>query len=94
MKSTKAKTVIEKFFKDSKGNVVVIQKPNVTLLVSLLAMVFAKIFSSGQTHTIFSLVSFGALFVWAILEIFDGTNYFRRLLGLVVLFAMLYTRLS
>jgi len=35
------------------------------------------------------LVAFGALFTWAWLEIFDGANWFRRLLGITVMAVLL-----
>ncbi|MBD1942562.1 hypothetical protein H6F50_09370 [Coleofasciculus sp. FACHB-712] len=38
-------------------------------------------------------VGSGALFTWAWQEFFDGVNYFRRALGLVVLGAMIALRL-
>ena len=41
--------------------------------------------TSGMPYALLDTVAFGALFTWAWLELFDGVNYFRRALGLVVL---------
>nr|WP_223805582.1 hypothetical protein [Pseudanabaena sp. UWO310] len=43
------------------------------------------IVTTGKVNSGLSLLAFGALFTWAWLELFDGVNYFRRLLGLLVL---------
>jgi len=47
------------------------------------------ILPNGDLKTGVDLVAFGALFTWAWQEMFEGVNYFRRALGLVVLVGML-----
>ncbi|MBP6961914.1 hypothetical protein KBB49_00040 [Candidatus Saccharibacteria bacterium] len=39
----------------------------------------------------FSFVATSMLFVWAYLEIIAGDNYFRRILGLIVMIAIVTT---
>ncbi|OGL30887.1 hypothetical protein A3F37_00400 [Candidatus Saccharibacteria bacterium RIFCSPHIGHO2_12_FULL_41_12] len=60
------------------------QVPNLPLIVWFVALLLARV-TAGQWHALFSVVSFGALFTWAWLEIFHGTNMFRRILGVVVM---------
>ncbi len=49
------------------------------------ASLLQLIVTSGKLHTGLVWIAFGALFTWAWLEVFQGVNYFRRALGLVVL---------
>ena len=78
-------TFFDRTFKDSEGNIVIAQPPNLPLIVWLAATSLEFIFTSGRIHTGLDLVAFGSLFTWAWEELFQGVNYFRRTLGLVVL---------
>ena len=81
-----------KFFKDSKGHVAVWQRPNLLLITWIVATVLQKVFSHGTSYKLFAAIAYGSIFAWAWLEIFKGASYFRRLLGLVVLIASIYSR--
>ena len=87
-------TLFDKTFRDSEGNIVIAQPPNLPLLVGLTATVLKLIVKSGNIHTGIDAVAFGSLFTWAWLELFEGINYFRRALGLVVLIGVVASRLS
>lgn len=89
----KVQTLLEKCFKNSKGDVVLFQWPNPPIITWGMARVLAWV-TSGNLKEFFNLLAFGALFTWAWLEIFQGANYFRRLLGLLVLVITLYVRLG
>lgn len=78
-------TLFDRTFRDSKGNIIIAQMPNPPILVWLAATLLQLIFTSGKLHTGLDLVAFGSLFTWAWQELFQGANYFRRALGLVVL---------
>lgn len=85
-------TLKDKFYKDKNGRITLLQLPNLPLITWFIARIgFA--FTSGTTQTVFELISFGAIFTWAWLEIFDGANYSRRALGSVVMIGLLYGRL-
>ncbi len=56
------------------------QFPNRPLMLTILAAASARA-THGRTATATKLVSRLALLVWAGEEIFDGANWFRRLLG-------------
>lgn len=75
-------TLFDRTFRDSEGNIVIAQMPNLPILVGLAATFLQLLLPSGQIQTALSLIGFGALFTWAWQELFDGVNYFRRALGL------------
>ncbi len=79
------KTLFDKTFRDSNGNIVIAQPPNLPIIVWGVASLLKLIFTSGLTNVGLDLIAFGSLFTWAWLELFQGVNYFRRTLGFVVL---------
>jgi hypothetical protein len=60
----------------------IVQFPNAPLIIAFLAGEVAK-HTHGLGHAYASSITYLALFVWAYLELVDGSNWFRRLLGLV-----------
>lgn len=82
----------EKIIKDKQGKVVLWQSPNLPLTVWIVALLLGKLFAQGTIHNLFSLLSFGALFTWAWLELFMGTSWFRRGLGFLILVVSFYSR--
>lgn len=86
---TKQTTLFDRIFRDSEGNIVIAQMPNLPILVGLTATVLQFVLPSGQLQTIVGLVAFGALFTWAWQELFEGVNYFRRSLGLIGLVSLI-----
>lgn len=84
-------TLTDRIFKDKQGKVVVIQKPSLLLYLWLITMLLNKLFS-GSVSTFLSVLSFGLIFTWAWLEITKGDSLFRRIIGFVVLFFILYGR--
>lgn len=78
-------TFFDKTFWDSDGNIVLGQMPNLSILVWLTATLLNLIPISGSIHIGLEAIAFGSLFTWAWQELFEGVNYFRRALGLVVL---------
>ncbi|MCT7950439.1 hypothetical protein NG798_11615 [Ancylothrix sp. C2] len=86
-------TLFDRTFRDSSGNIVIAQAPNLPLLVGLTATLLQFVLPSGNLLAGFDLVAFGALFTWAWQELFEGVNYFRRALGLVALVGIIAFRL-
>jgi len=72
------------FFRDKKGRLVLFQFPNLSLLVFAIASLLARIVTSVGVGQVLKVISLSAIYTWALLEIFTGATYFRRLLGLVV----------
>lgn len=90
----KETTLFDRTFRDSEGKIVIAQMPNLPLVVGLAATLLQLVLPSDKIHTALDLVAFGALFTWAWQELFEGVNYFRRALGLIVLVGLLAWRLN
>ncbi len=73
-----------KIWRDKKGRVVVWQMPN-AFLIGWALLTIIGLMTNGNTSSIFRDIGLASLVVWALLEVFKGVNYFRRVLGLVVL---------
>ncbi|QSJ20717.1 hypothetical protein JYQ62_09700 [Nostoc sp. UHCC 0702] len=82
-------TFFDKTFRDSNGNIVIAETPNLPLIVWIVTSLLALIFTTGKINTVLEVLANGSLFTWAWLELFDGVNYFRRSLGLAVLVGIL-----
>ena len=87
------KDVADKWTRDKHGKTVLYQRPNAAIVTWFVAMVFAWIFTGRWEH-LASMVSFGALFTWAWMEIFQGASMFRRGLGTIVMLLLLLHVLS
>ena len=75
-------TLFDRTFRDSEGEIVIAQPPNLPLIVGIVASLLKLIVTTGQINLALDLVAFGSLFTWAWKELFQGVNYFHRALGL------------
>lgn len=80
----KRQTFIDKAIKDKDGRVALWQRPNLLLTTWFVAVVLNKIISAGLFYILSQRVAFVAIMLWAVLEIFQGVNYVRRMLGLFI----------
>ena len=80
-------------FKDQKGRIVIVQKPNLPVIVWFVSFTASYLPFRDGIVSFLELFSFGVLFTWAWLEIFSGVNVFRRLLGLAVIISLMVIRL-
>lgn len=85
-------TFFDKVFRDSNGNIVVAQMPNLPLIVWIAASLLKLVITTGVGNIGLDVLAFGSLFTWAWLELFQGVNYFRRALGLAVLIGVTASR--
>jgi hypothetical protein len=85
----KTSTLFDRTFRDSEGRIVIVQPPNLPILVGLAAILLQFVLPSGNLQTGVYFVGFGAFFTWAWLELFEGVNYFRRGLGLLSLVSLI-----
>jgi hypothetical protein len=76
--------------KDKDGNLTIAQWPNIPIVGWLVFKVFSMLAHDPRLEAGFSAISTAFLFTWAYLEIQSGVNYFRKLLGLIVISALLY----
>ncbi len=75
------------------GTFVYGQKPNIPILVWLVATVLARISLLESMHNTLQTIATISLLIWALLEVFLGVNLFRRILGGIVLFFIIFNRL-
>jgi hypothetical protein len=87
-------TVFDRIFRNSQGQIVIAQPPNLPVLVAVAATILQALLPSGTLQTLVDWIGFGAWFTWAWQELFEGVNYFRRGLGLVALIGLLGLRLT
>jgi hypothetical protein len=83
----------EKIWKDKHGKIVVWQRPNI-FLIGWAVIDIASLFFSGSVSNILWWIGTIDLGIWALLEIGLGVNYFRRILGLIVLALVIATGLK
>jgi len=87
------KTSLAKIFRDSKGKFVIGQPPNLLIIIWFIASILKLVFPQGDLNTGFDFVATTSLIIWSFLEIFQGVNYFRKGLGLVVLISLIASRI-
>lgn len=82
----------DKIWRDRNGNVIIYQFPNVWLIVwFVLEFVSLVVPSHSMAEGVSWWLATAALGVWSLLEIFQGANYFRRALGLLVAISTIVT---
>lgn len=86
------RSIRSKLYKDKHDRLAIAQSPNLPLTVWLVTFLLAKLLPTGNLQDLCNFVSFGALFTWSWLEIFYAVNYFRRLLGVVVIVVSVFNR--
>jgi hypothetical protein len=87
-------TFFNQVFRDRHGKIVMAQMPNLPLIVWIAASLLKLIFSTGRLNMGLELIAFGTLFTWAWGELFQGVNYFRRALGLIVLIGLVASKIQ
>jgi hypothetical protein len=83
----------DRTFRDDEGNIVIAQKPNLPILVWASSSLLQLVGLEGKLQYGLELIAFGTLYAWAWMELFQGVNYFRRSLGLVVLVGLIVVKL-
>ncbi len=86
------RSFVDRCIRDTDGRLSLFQAPNLPISIWFVMLLLTHL-TSGKLQSLASLLGFGALFTWAWLEIFEGSNYFRRLLGVIVLVAAVMNRL-
>lgn len=87
--SKASKNIINLVFRDKNNRIVIGQFPNIPIIGWFVIMLISKLLVDGNLKTNLELISTAFLFTWAYLELFQGVNYFRRFLGLIVLMAVI-----
>ena len=86
--------LIKTIFADKHGKLRVFEVPNLPFIVGFTAWFFTMVLPYGTWNFIAALVSFGAFFTWAWLELFDGNSLFRRALGCAVMILLIANKIA
>jgi hypothetical protein len=81
-------TLLDRVFPNNEGKIIIIQMPNLPIFIWTLASLLKIVFTTGRINTGLEMIAFASLFTWAWGELFEGVNYFRRGLGLMVILAL------
>jgi hypothetical protein len=87
-------TLFDRVFRDGEGKITIGQMPNLPIIIWTVASLSKLLFTSGVAYRSLDIIAFTALLVWALEELFQGVNYFRRALGLVVLIGLIVSKLN
>ncbi len=80
------KSVCEQLFYDKHGKLVIVQVPNLPLLIWIIGTLSGHIFNlNTRLAAWLAVITFLALLTWALVEVISGSSRFRRILGLVIL---------
>lgn len=79
-----SRSLWSKTWRNRQGRIIIWQMPNLPLIAWAVLTVLSLLVS-GRLADVFSWLGSAALITWSLLEIFQGVNYFRRALGLLVL---------
>jgi len=86
-------TFWDKFWRDKYGRDVIWQKPNLFLSTWFIATVFTWFLPFVGIKRGLGVIATVALLTWSLLEIGKGVNYFRRLIGFLILVILIINRL-
>ncbi len=85
--------LFDKVFRDDNGNIVIAQPPNLPIILWGVASLLKLVFPTSEINIGLDVLAFGCIFTWGWLELFQGVNYFRRGLGLIVLVGVIGSRI-
>jgi hypothetical protein len=94
MKNVVENQLFDQVFRDRHGQIVMAQMPNLPIIIWGVASLLKIIFTTGRIQSGLELIALGCLFTWAWEELFQGVNYFRRALGLLVLVSMIVVKIQ
>lgn len=89
----KLKNFFHRIFFSKDGKLVIIQRPNLPLLLWFITAIISNLLNEGETKSIFIWISTASLIIWSILEIISGANYFRKCLGIIILLILVINRI-
>lgn len=81
--------LVSNFIRDKNSNIAMWQFPNLPLFGWFIFMILAYLTPSEFFKTGLTDLSRAFLFVWSYLEIAQGSSYFRRLLGVIIILVIL-----
>lgn len=93
-KRRRKETFSDRFWLDKEGNLSILQKPNIAL-TAWIASVFIQILLGvgNPISEVAKAIGSACIAIWAIMEVYSGVSYFRKLLGVFVLILMAFVYL-
>ena len=93
-KRRRKETFGDRFWLDKDGNLSILQKPNTPILVWVASVAIQILLGVGNPISeVSKAIGSISLVIWAILEVYSGVSYFRKLLGAFVLILMAFVYL-
>lgn len=86
--------LLKTIFADKHGKIRVVELPNLPFVVGIASWLMTLVLPYGTVNFIAALITFGAFFTWAWLELFEGNSLFRRALGCAVLILLVLDKIS
>lgn len=83
---------VDYWFRTRKGKIVIGQKPNAPIIAYSCAKTAERVLPRGKLRDGAGLAADVSLTYWALLELFDGVNRFRKLMGFATLFGMVSSK--
>jgi hypothetical protein len=87
-------TLFDKLFRDGNGEIVIAQMPNLPIVIWAVVSLLKTVYKTGKVNLGLDVIAFSSLFVWAVQELFQGVNYFRRGLGAIVLIGLMVSTIQ
>jgi hypothetical protein len=85
---TRLTLILRKLFCDKNGHIIIAQAPNLPIIGWLAAKGLSLLLPASSLKTELELLGKVCLCIWAYLEITQGVNYFRKILGGLVMAAV------
>jgi hypothetical protein len=93
-KRRRKETFSDRFWLDKDGNLSILQKPNTPILIWVASVAIQILLGVGNPISeVSKVIGSISLVIWAILEVYSGVSYFRKLLGAFVLILMAFVYL-
>jgi hypothetical protein len=87
-------TLFDRLFRDASGEIVIGQLPNLPIMIWAIASLLKSVYQTGKVNLGLDVLASSSLFIWAIQELFQGVNSFRRGLGLIVLISLIASKIQ
>jgi len=83
------RSFVDRFFKNKEGRVVIFQSPNWPLYGWIFFRLMMRLTDRNDSNGVLSILSVIFLLIWAMWELKSGVNYFRKVLGGVIIISTL-----
>lgn len=85
--------VFDKLFRDGSGKIVIAQMPSLPIIIWAVLSLLKIVYKTGKINLGLDILASVSLFVWAVQELFQGVNYFRRGLGAIVSIGLIISKI-